>query len=331
MTKNINNLFGYTWKKAIKATEKQLCQLMKCGTLAWLVDAANTAQGKRARYHNLNAEIIKLHGEDGLETFHEYVDLLQELSQFDINLADFARAANWGIYQGRPVVIDVGFTQAVGQAHYGLREDPKKIPPALTAWVGNSIVIDQEGNPVPMYHGSASDINTFTGFVNWFSHSPKFASDYADMRDYAAGQGGNVTKAYIKAERPFNADYLSKGANTIASFVTAMASQASANGVTYDINLVKKLLNVLRDYASEEGSGPQYSAHQFWFNTDSYFGTKGSEVIKKLFQIFKFDSISFTEDGESTIGVFSPNQIKSAIGNVGQYSSDPDITKETRI
>lgn len=113
-------------EKATKATEKQLCQLMKCGKLTWLVDAANTAQGNRARYHNLNAEIIKLHGEDGLETFHEYVNLLQQLSQFDINLADFARAANWGIYQGRPVVIDVGFTQAVGQEHYGLREDQKK-------------------------------------------------------------------------------------------------------------------------------------------------------------------------------------------------------------
>ena len=62
-----------------------------------------------------------MYGEDGLETFHEYVDMLQELVQFDINLADFNRVANWGIFNGDPVVIDVGFTQSVGQSYYGMR------------------------------------------------------------------------------------------------------------------------------------------------------------------------------------------------------------------
>jgi len=108
-------------EKATKATEKQLCTLMCCGKLSWLVDAANAAQGKKSFYGDKSAEIVKMYGEDGLETFHEYVDMLQELVQFDINLADFNRVANWGIFNGDPVVIDVGFTQSVGQSYYGMR------------------------------------------------------------------------------------------------------------------------------------------------------------------------------------------------------------------
>lgn len=106
-------------EKAMKATPKQLCDLMKCGKLDWLVDAAKYAQTGQGRDHN--DDVVKLYGEEGLETFHEYVDLLQELHGFEINLADFSRAANWGLYNGQPVVIDLGFTQEVAKQHYGGR------------------------------------------------------------------------------------------------------------------------------------------------------------------------------------------------------------------
>jgi hypothetical protein len=106
-------------EKAMKATPKQLCDLMKCGKLAWLVDAATYAQTGRGRDHN--DDVMKLYGEEGLETFHEYVDLLQELHGFEINLADFSRAANWGLYNGQPVIIDLGFTQEVAKQHYSGR------------------------------------------------------------------------------------------------------------------------------------------------------------------------------------------------------------------
>lgn len=106
-------------EQAQKATQKQLCDIMKCGKLEWLVNAAKFAQTGRGQDHK--EDITKLYGEDGLEIFHEWVDALQELAQFDILLDDFSRAANWGIYAGNPVIIDVGFTQVVGQQHYGVQ------------------------------------------------------------------------------------------------------------------------------------------------------------------------------------------------------------------
>jgi hypothetical protein len=103
-------------EKAQKASEKQLCELMSCGKLAWLVDAAMFAQtGKGSNHVN---DIVQLYGDDGLETFHEYVDMMQELHSLKINLNDYKRAANWGIFNGSPVVIDLGFTCDVAKQHY---------------------------------------------------------------------------------------------------------------------------------------------------------------------------------------------------------------------
>jgi hypothetical protein len=58
--------------------------------------------------------------EEDLETFFEYSDKLTDLNRsFDINIADYRRAANWGIFQGnRPVVIDLGYTEDVRRNHY---------------------------------------------------------------------------------------------------------------------------------------------------------------------------------------------------------------------
>ena len=102
-------------EKAMKATQKQLCDLMRCGKLEWLVNAAKYAQTGRGQDHV--DDVVKLYGEESLETFHHYVDLLQELYGFDVQLDDFSRAANWGLYNGSPVIIDMGFTNAVA-SHY---------------------------------------------------------------------------------------------------------------------------------------------------------------------------------------------------------------------
>lgn len=106
-------------EQAQKASQKQLCDIMKCGKLEWLVNAAKYAQTGRGQDHK--DDVTKLYGEEALETFIEWVDALQELAQFDILLDDFVRPANWGMYAGSPVIIDVGFTQTVGQQYYGTK------------------------------------------------------------------------------------------------------------------------------------------------------------------------------------------------------------------
>jgi hypothetical protein len=110
---------------AQKANEKQLCSLMKCQSLSDLTRAAEAQlnqYGPRSRAI-LNDIIDKNShfgaSEEDADTFLEYVNKLAELnSSFAVELGDFNRAANWGLYQGKPVIIDVGFNSNVLNQYY---------------------------------------------------------------------------------------------------------------------------------------------------------------------------------------------------------------------
>ena len=107
---------------ATKANEGQLCNLMKCGSLRDLVRFGNTIAGK---YRGQTAQsFIENMINDGkpeqeIEVMTEYANLLADLANsFDVELGDFDRAANWGIYKGNPVIVDVGFNSNVYQQYY---------------------------------------------------------------------------------------------------------------------------------------------------------------------------------------------------------------------
>jgi hypothetical protein len=110
---------------AQKANEKQLCSLMKCYSLDDLIRAAQAQlneYGTRSRdILNKIIEKNEYYGssEQDADIFLEYVNRLSELkSSFDIELADFHRPANWGLYQGKPTIIDVGFNSNVLNKYY---------------------------------------------------------------------------------------------------------------------------------------------------------------------------------------------------------------------
>jgi hypothetical protein len=107
---------------ATKANEDQLCAMMKCLSLMELVQMALCIIGK-SRFVKLDDKVQNMRDagmdEEDIETAIDYANKLAELdNSFDINLGDFARAANWGIYNGHPVIIDSGFTNAVANTHY---------------------------------------------------------------------------------------------------------------------------------------------------------------------------------------------------------------------
>ncbi len=114
-----------TWihtELATKANERQLCNLMKCNSLGSLVRYANAIAGK---YRNVTAQSYQeemINGgksEQDIEIMTEYANKLADLANsFDVELADFGRAANWGIYNGQPVVVDAGFNSNVMNQYY---------------------------------------------------------------------------------------------------------------------------------------------------------------------------------------------------------------------
>jgi hypothetical protein len=108
---------------ATKASEKQLCNLMKCDNLSQLVNMAWAITGKKKYVGDYQSYVSHLQqkgkSEQDIETMTDYANTLADLnSNFDVELGDFARAANWGMYQNKPVIVDVGFNSNVLNQYY---------------------------------------------------------------------------------------------------------------------------------------------------------------------------------------------------------------------
>lgn len=114
-----------TWvhtEMAQKATQRQLCAIMKCKSLYQLIQLAEGITGK-FRWTSYQGVVngMKTLGmsDDDIETATDYANKLAELhTSFDVMLGDLARPANWGLFQGRPVIIDVGFNSNVRDQYY---------------------------------------------------------------------------------------------------------------------------------------------------------------------------------------------------------------------
>jgi ribosomal protein S18 acetylase RimI-like enzyme len=115
-----------TWihtEMATKASEKQLCTIIKCDNLSQLVSMAWSITGKKKYLGTYQGYVDYLRqkgkSEQDIETVTEYANILADLnSNFDVELADFGRASNWGLYQGKPTIIDVGFNSNVLNQYY---------------------------------------------------------------------------------------------------------------------------------------------------------------------------------------------------------------------
>lgn len=106
---------------AQKATEKQLCNIIQCDSLMQLVQLAGTIAGKYREPAQAFIDRLIANGKPQQEVEHmtEYANTLADLvNSFDIELGDLDRAANWGLYQGKPVIVDVGGTSELIKQYY---------------------------------------------------------------------------------------------------------------------------------------------------------------------------------------------------------------------
>lgn len=186
--------------------------------------------------------------------------------------------------------------------------------PEFKAWFGASKIVDSQGRPLVLYHGTGSEFSEFVGMV-WGSISPALANEYAFMRDQMGGRAA-VIPVYMKAEKIFDADLELSRTVSISVFFNQVLEQAMALGFQLtESNRLKslQLLNTIRACAREEESGPHYDRHNFWNDPGMMFGRKGAQTIMEFFQFVGFDGIKMQEDGEMTYGVFSPNQVRFAL------------------
>lgn len=94
-----------------------------------------------------------------------------------------------------------------------VQEDRPAGESALARWFGDSKVVDDQGQPLVVYHGTMRDFNVFedgkswhSGVGHYFTPDPKYAAQYTNRAEDGGSElqpGGNVMPVYLKIERPY--------------------------------------------------------------------------------------------------------------------------------
>ena len=183
-------------------------------------------------------------------------------------------------------------------------------------WFGDSKVVDANGEPLVVYHGTdASNFDAFDtqDFGSWFAENPRTTDDYIDrtsQRDYEeqpeAG-APRVYPVYLSIQNPLR-----------------IPEQ-------FDLSDDAEVGELLA--AVNEENGTNITAEEIDFPSD-YTGTAAEFIgLNDRFidaaKAAGFDGIHGFEQGEATWNAFEPEQIKSATGNRGTFDPGSDSILES--
>jgi len=207
---------------------------------------------------------------------------------------------NYAVYkptQVKSVTGNLGeYDREAKDIRYSLRSAPTT--PEFKRWFGDSKVVDKDGKPLVVYHGTKAfddysekegeAISQFAGIPNWFAEEPYTASGYA-------GAQGTMYPAYLSIKNPLvikNFDM-----NDDVEFAYTLAKKLGVDIDTLYLPRNAKAYNVV--------SSPQFI---------------------EAAQNAGYDGIQVKEGDYTTYAAFEPTQIKSATGNKGSYDpNNPDI------
>jgi hypothetical protein len=187
-------------------------------------------------------------------------------------------------------------------------------------WFGKSVLRDENDKPHTFYHGTSSDFSEFNsgsaksgnqwGKGIYFIKSHKIASDYATGETTGAHARGaapegnaapNVMPVHLRMEKPFVMD----------EPLTKQTVSAVQNHLDY--NLKDHLWNGMKNRDLRQ---------HLHMSSDQ-------ETANGILQKAGFDGLKEKSD-DSIHMVFHPNQVKSAIGNNGNYSKTSNNITESK-
>ena len=200
--------------------------------------------------------------------------------------------------------------------------------PAFRKWFGDSKVVDADGNPLVVYHGTRASFSVFDadigpdrgGLLAFFSESPKFGAMYSKQGSEEYVEGSNVMPVYLAIQRPFDYRVHWKAAGDYYEFAGGPQDSWELDRLAADHYRV--LEEELTDRQRE-----RYGAAQFvkQVKSGSWLPLEIPSFVMYLREQ-GFDGLRMREMRSVNWGVFEPTQVKSATGNDGTWDADdPDI------
>lgn len=170
--------------------------------------------------------------------------------------------------------------------------------PEFKRWFSGSKIVNSDGSPMILYHGTVASFDAFKRDRNgliFFATDPGFADEHISDRYSEDSEGINLIPVYINSKNPWDFN----NPTHLQRLIAQLETDGYFEGFTDDnIDEVTEALS--------EGD---------WMTIEQMNGVVPS--IRKL----GFDSIWMTESSNAdlNLAVFSPTQIKSAVGNRGSF------------
>ena len=203
--------------------------------------------------------------------------------------------------------------------------------PQFKAWFGNSEVVDKQGRPLVVYHGTKGSFDEFdhehSGTIH-FTTDPKFAGMYSGAMEWNDVNkavtdhkkplpiGANIMPCYLKCDQLF--DFRESWAAYQAEeyFDSGEMDQWDFNRACADHYVV--LEEELTDDQKENYDAACFSRQ---VQNGSWVALELRTFIRYIRQQ-GYDGVVMVECGAINYAVFDPRQVKSAVGNAGEFNPE---------
>lgn len=204
-------------------------------------------------------------------------------------------------------------------------------------WFGNSKIVDQHGRPQVMYHGTSSDVPKFdlsfavkgndaNGPGFYLTPDREVASQYAGISTKYQYTGNaqhaqNIIPTYVSMKKPLEKE--SENSLTLRQVYALIQAAPNYEETLGDywgqIKNRRDFDRVLSYAAHTHVDSPLF--RQLIHMQGDFYRDYPEDLLKNFKRITKYDGVI---DGDGVVTVFTPNQIKSAIGNIGKFSKRKD-------
>lgn len=184
--------------------------------------------------------------------------------------------------------------------------------PEFKKWFGDSKVVDGDGKPLVVYHGTDKE---FSAFANPYSETSEW-NMFSDSSEYAGrfahGNQANIKPTFLKLDNPFDLTGIPPRRGGARERVIRAADDAGL-----DVSLLQDILPFQNDLFQIINSGSKRD------KLVSHLKSRGFDGIKMPDAHGELEATTYI--------AFSPTQIKSATGNRGTFDpEDPRITYSKR-
>ena len=196
------------------------------------------------------------------------------------------------------------YSPETGDIRYSLKDAPDT--PAFKRWFGDSKIVDKDGNPLVVYHGTTAagekglGIEQFKMFKGKIAKGAYFANNPEVSDIYARGYGGNVVPVYLSLQNPATEDDVFRvaGDATNSNQITKALKDAGYDGliiktgassnyyVAFEPNQIKSAIGNVGTYSPETGDiryslkdAPDTPAFKRWFGNSKAVNEDGKPML----------------------------------------------------